>query len=145
MHKMSYKVVCTGDSVKWFDHYQDSVNYVKKEVTKEVIELYENDEIDKYGVQDILFDLYTYIYHTRGFIHPSLRNEYEIVEYKIKEANNLEFIGQIIDIFEDFLEKRGIHIHNVEQDKDVALIYGEDYFELEDSLKDMLKNWVVIV
>jgi len=62
---MSYKVVCTGDSVKWFDHYQDSVNYVKKEVTKEVIELYENDEIDKYGVQDILFDLYTYIYHTR--------------------------------------------------------------------------------
>jgi len=66
-------------------------------------------------------------------------------EYKIKEANNLEFIGQIIDIFEDFLEKRGIHIHNVEQDKDVALIYGEDYFELEDSLKDMLKNWVVIV
>lgn len=59
-----------------------------------------------------------------------------------------EFIGQIIDIFEDFLDEKGIVIVNPERDEDdeemAANIYGSDYDRLSDEITDTLKRWNVI-
>ena len=56
-----------------------------------------------------------------------------------------ELIGLIIDIFEDFLEEKGIEIANPEkEDDDVAILYGTDYFNLEDQIKDTLIKWKLI-
>lgn len=76
------------------------------------------------------------------------------MEICIKKEDNLEFIGQLIDIFEDFLDKRGIIIPNEERDDDKILrnlrsedsvnIYGDDYFTLENQIKETLRNWNVI-
>ena len=55
-----------------------------------------------------------------------------------------ELIGQIIDIFEDFLEEKGIIIDNPETDDDresAAIIYGSDYYSLELQIRDTLTNW----
>lgn len=59
-----------------------------------------------------------------------------------------EFKGQLIDIFEDFLDERGIVIPNSERDEDedldpeeAANIYGSDYDELADKLMDTLERW----
>ena len=57
--------------------------------------------------------------------------------------DRLEQIGGIIDVFEDWLESKGITndmIKNDERDDDesAALIYGTDYDELEDSLHEVL-------
>ena len=55
-----------------------------------------------------------------------------------------EFAGQIIDIFEDFLEEKGILIENTERDEDAAyaaIIYGSDYGYLQDRIYDTLRNW----
>ena len=55
-----------------------------------------------------------------------------------------EFVGQIIDIFEDFLEEKGIAIPNPERDEDPdneAIIYGSDYGTLQDKIEDTLRNW----
>jgi len=54
-----------------------------------------------------------------------------------------EFVGQIIDIFEDFLETKGIDIHNDEkdQDPDAAIIYGCDYGDLYQDIEELLVNW----
>ena len=54
-----------------------------------------------------------------------------------------EFVGQIIDIFEDFLEAKGIDIHNDEkdQDPDAAIIYGSDYGDLYQDIEELLVNW----
>ena len=55
-----------------------------------------------------------------------------------------EFTGQIIDIFEDFLELKGITIPNPERDEDpdnTAIIYGSDYGMLQDKIEDTLRNW----
>lgn len=71
------------------------------------------------------------------------------------DNNNLaEFIGQIIDTFEDFLAERNVEIDNDERDEarcemsddelnecELAIIYGTDYGELADSIEDILKNW----
>lgn len=65
------------------------------------------------------------------------------------EENKTEFIGQIIDIFEDFLDEKKIKIPNEERedeedDDSFANIYGEDYFALEEKIKETLINWGVI-
>lgn len=61
-----------------------------------------------------------------------------------------EFVGQIIECFEDFLEERHIHIPNPEraaamqagEDPDsVAIIYGSDYGELQSYIEEVLFLW----
>jgi len=54
-----------------------------------------------------------------------------------------EFVGQIIDIFEDFLEAKGIELPSSEkdQDPDAAIIYGSDYGDLYQDIEELLVNW----
>lgn len=65
-----------------------------------------------------------------------------------KDSQLAEFKGQLIDIFESFLDERGIVIPNPERDEDEDLdpeesanIYGSDYDELADKLMDTLEKW----
>lgn len=65
----------------------------------------------------------------------------------IKEENQNELIGQIIDIFEDFLEDHNIDIPNEERDEDTddaAIIYGSDYDQLQEELLELMKAWEII-
>lgn len=59
-----------------------------------------------------------------------------------------ELKGQLIDVFEDFLDSRGIVIPNPERDEDedldpdeAANIYGSDYDELAEGLMKTLEKW----
>lgn len=59
--------------------------------------------------------------------------------------NLLELIGQIICVFEDFLDDKGIVIPNPERDdKSDANIYGDDYFNLETGICDVLERYGVL-
>lgn len=52
-----------------------------------------------------------------------------------------ELVGQVIDIFEDFLQKKGeIKI----PDDDEAIIKNKDYDELASSITSTLINWGLI-
>lgn len=71
----------------------------------------------------------------------------------ITPENQPEFIGQIIDIFEDFLTEKGVTLNNPEiqeaidegeDPKDLAIISGSDYSSLQDSLTAMLTEWHVL-
>ena len=71
----------------------------------------------------------------------------------IERENMPEFIGQIIDTFEDFLEEKGVTLNNPEIDEAIAdgqdpdgcaIIYGTDYGDLRDDLEDLLRNWGII-
>ena len=71
----------------------------------------------------------------------------------ITPENQPEFIGQIIDIFEDFLTEKGVTLNNPEiqeaidegeDPKDLAIISGSDYGSLQDSLTAMLTEWHVL-
>lgn len=65
----------------------------------------------------------------------------------VKQEEACEFIGQIIDIFEDFLESKGVDIPNAdkEQSENPAIIYGMDYGALQSDLEQMMYNWGVLV
>lgn len=66
---------------------------------------------------------------------------------KIQEQKE-EFIGQIIDIFEDFLDEKGCDIENEERNADdepiSAIIYRSDYDALSDRLTSMMTNWGIL-
>lgn len=57
---------------------------------------------------------------------------------------NNNFIGQIIEVFEDFLDKRGIDVPNEDKAQDpegASTIYGIDFAELMDEIADVLNRW----
>lgn len=64
-------------------------------------------------------------------------------------SDKLEFLGQIIDIFEDFLDEKGVKINNHDRDRDAVgdaccndtNIYGCDYGDLSDRIESTMTNW----
>ena len=69
----------------------------------------------------------------------------------IDQNDKAEFIGNIIDIFEDFLDEKGVTLESPERDEEMELdgdnaanIYGSDYDSISDSLEALLRGWKVI-
>ena len=60
----------------------------------------------------------------------------------METKSRAEFIGNIIDIFEDYCEKQGIDIPNEERedDEDAAIIYGSHYDMLADPIRSLFEN-----
>lgn len=63
----------------------------------------------------------------------------------INQNDKTEFIGCIIDIFEDFLDEKGATLEPPEESDEIATnIYGSDYDSISDSLESLLRSWKVI-
>lgn len=69
----------------------------------------------------------------------------------INQNDKAEFIGCIIDIFEDFLDEKGVTLEPPEKSDEMELdggttanIYGSDYDSISDSLESLLRGWKVI-
>lgn len=71
----------------------------------------------------------------------------------VKKDNNdkEEFLGQIIDCFEDFLDEKKVAFNNPERDEAIAdgndstaIIYGSDYDKLSECIESILDNWNLI-
>lgn len=69
----------------------------------------------------------------------------------INQNDKAELIGGIIDIFEDFLDKKGVTLESLEESDKMELdggtnanIYGTDYDSISDSLESLLRSWKVI-
>lgn len=62
---------------------------------------------------------------------------------EIADAEMPEFVGQMIDIFEDFLDEKGVTIEHEECDEDIDTvnIYGSDYDKIADSIRATLASW----
>lgn len=69
---------------------------------------------------------------------------------KIPAEEKVEIIGQIMDVFEDFLDEKGIRIPSSEKEKreqdpdwedNEAILYGEDYSRIAEELESMFINW----
>lgn len=75
----------------------------------------------------------------------------------ISKDDKAEFVGQIIDVFEDFLAEKNIHIPNSEREdyysdtdekmedkENLAIIFGSDYDYIADRIKEILGSWGLI-
>ena len=68
----------------------------------------------------------------------------------INQNDKTEFIGCIIDIFEDFLDEKGATLEPPKKSYEMELdggtnanIYGSDYDSISDSLESLLRSWKV--
>lgn len=61
-------------------------------------------------------------------------------------SERLETIAQFIDIFDDFLDEKGVDIPNDERDEDpcASNIYGTDYGILSDRIESLLIRYGVL-
>lgn len=74
----------------------------------------------------------------------------------IRKDDKAEFVGRIIDVFEDFLDEKNIHIPNSEredyysdtdektEEENLAIIFGSDYDYIADRIKEILGSWELI-
>ena len=69
----------------------------------------------------------------------------------IKKENRAELIGQVIDIFEDFLDEKDVIIPNNDRDKDPDYdpenpvnFYGNDYDTVKEKLEQLFRSWKVL-
>ena len=62
------------------------------------------------------------------------------------DSQLMEFCMDIIECFEDFLDRRGIVLENEdkEEDDDASNIYGMDYAELEEGISDIAYKWKLV-
>ena len=69
---------------------------------------------------------------------------------KVKREDLTEFVGQILDIFEDFLAEKGIEIENEEKQEaiedgedpeSICILYGTDYGMLQTEIEKTLVAW----
>lgn len=65
----------------------------------------------------------------------------------IKNEDMPELIGQMIDQFEDFLERKGVRLEqqteNLNIDIDTPIIQGEDYNWLSEHLYSIMSSWKI--
>lgn len=74
-----------------------------------------------------------------------------IITNCLNENSKPEFIGQIIDIFEDFCSEQDILIDNPDkedyqaeeddEDNPLAIIFGDDYDTIGDEIADIIDNY----
>ena len=68
-------------------------------------------------------------------------------EYPVDPNDRMEFVGQIVDLFEDFLDEKGIVIPNEDKEQSgdgAANIYGDDYDRIQGGIEEIMINWHVL-
>ena len=67
----------------------------------------------------------------------------EVCFSKYKTFKEVEIVSRIIDIFEEVLNKNNIYIpdDNRTGSEDEACIYGETYYEIEDKVLEVLRDY----
>lgn len=64
----------------------------------------------------------------------------------MNQEDRKEIIGQIIDIFEDFLSDRNIRLDNkhCEVGSNDAIIYGKNYVRIKNDIESLLNEWELV-
>ena len=69
-------------------------------------------------------------------------------ELPVPMEERAEFVGRIIDVFEDFLDEKGIVIENEDKEQSgegAANIYGMDYGRIQSEIEGILHHWHISV
>ena len=97
---------------------------------------------DLKGLQDLLMFMIILIFIAISYSIISLKDWIYNKKFKNKMRINKEIAINILDKFEEFLEENNIVIpsEDCEGNEDEACIYGTKYYDLEDSIIDILNT-----
>lgn len=70
----------------------------------------------------------------------------QVLKTPLSQSDKTELFGQIIDIFEDFLEQNNVTFENDEREdsEDATIIFGTDYDVIVQKLEGILEAWHLI-
>ena len=100
-------------------------------------------EIDYAGQDDeywrFIFDGEKFVEENGSIVYESERDSHAL---DLQGSRRLEFLGSIIEVFEDFLDDRCIVLDNDEKKESdsASNIYGTDYGDLESELETLLQR-----
>ena len=77
---MKYKVISNYYNDKIYDSLEEAVQAIKNEVKEQAMIAYENDQIDKYAKEDIMWDLEECIRFNMAFQYDDLMCSWDIKE-----------------------------------------------------------------
>ncbi len=122
------------DLIKTLNSFLNSKN---KDDAYKLICVGEDGGNDLYG-NEIGYEIFLDLYEERTIVYPDSSN---------KNEQTKELPANIIDVFEDFLEEKGINIPNDEHqgDSGEAIIYGSDFDDLMAKITSTLTNFGVQV
>ena len=97
---------------------------------------------DLKGLQDLLIFIIILIFFVIAYLIISLKDWISNKKFKNKMRRNREIAIKILDKFENFLEENNIVIPSEEREEneDESCIYGTKYYDLEDSIIDILNT-----
>ena len=139
-----------NDEVEWTLCYDGNFHEDCVESYLNVIAEYvDHGDIEMQGEEDTYWK---YVFKDGHWHEVSGRIAYEDEFIKCSEINRsnenkLSFLHDIIDVFENFLEDKGIVIENPDKEQSgdsASNIYGCDYMDLESEIECVMKNWEVI-
>lgn len=70
----------------------------------------------------------------------------QVLKTPLSQSDKTELFGQIIDIFEDFLDQKNVTFENDEREdsEDATIIFGTDYDVIVQKLEGILEAWHLI-
>lgn len=97
---------------------------------------------DLKGLQDLLICIIILIFLLIAYVIISLKDWISNKKFKNKMRKNREIAIKILDKFENFLEENNIVIPSEEREENEneACIYGTKYYDLEDSIINILNT-----
>ena len=141
----------TGKQVHYLflNHYDEKYceDYVYDDL-KKIEPFVESGSIDFHGEDDCVWR-FRFSPEAKEFIEDTGKISYDFDDEPVAKkcnGNRLEFLCSLIEVFETFLDEKGISIENDEklEDEDASNIYGTDYGDLESELESELIKWGVL-
>ncbi len=74
----------------------------------------------------------------------------ESITLNVPKSDRTEFLGSIVDVFDDFLAEKDVRIESsaqemekdgIDPEENDARLYGGDYFELEERVAKVFDDW----
>lgn len=130
----------------WFISYDGNFHtgYVEEYLDK-LSPYVESGDIEMSGEEDTYWK---YVFNNGGWgeVFGRITYDDELNQPCLKHEEKLEFLHDIIDVFENFLEDKGIEIDNPDkaQSENPANIYGTDYGDMESEIECVLRRWKVL-
>ena len=101
-----------------------------------------------HGLLQIENDMIETIIRYLPRIEKQLEKHNELTEKMISNViidDPEELVGQIVDIFEDFLTEKKVRVDNSDEDpENSAIIYGSDYDGLREEIMNTLIGWKIL-
>ncbi len=144
----------TGDAVKFWIPYQEDLDFDHEKFLMDLTSLsgiIQKGEIRFTGENSAILreERFRYLFMPESKEWKRENAEWVFpsdAKLKLTHSERMEFFGLFADVFEDFLDEKGVEIPNPEKEDDdnAAILYGTDYDQIVSGIEGILISYGVL-